>query len=245
MFLVYWENTLVAMFSTLNLPSGTNKYGYRVHRTVVLPDFQGLGIGTKLLDFFGEWYLSKGEKLYLRSTHLRFANHCINSNKWIEGSRSQKSIKDITVSQGNKYKHQNTIRSPYSFEYVGENYNLQKKQYILCLGDIDYTEAKEYINKILRPKEYPIIVTGIASVEKINSYEQVAKEKGYRTEVLFIKRNDKYEINLKYANYTCDAIVIGRENQLKLSKIKHSSELKSLISFDYRENPPVYYERLQ
>ena len=102
MFLVYWENTLVAMFSTLNLPSGTNKYGYRVHRTVVLPDFQGLGIGTKLLDFFGEWYLSKGEKLYLRSTHLRFANHCINSNKWIEGSRSQKSIKDITVSQGNK-----------------------------------------------------------------------------------------------------------------------------------------------
>lgn len=246
MFVVYWGEVLVAMFSTLNLPSGTNKYGHRVHRTVVLPDFQGLGIGTKLLDFFGEYYLSRGEKLYLRSTHLRFANHCLNSNKWIEGGRSKKSIREdqITTSQGQKYKNQNTKRQPYSFEYVGEAFNTIPKQYILCLGNPKLEEAQLYIERIVDKNKYPIIVSSIASVEYVNSFEKIAKQKGYRTEVLFIKNKGEYIINSKYKNIVCDAIVIGRKNQLRLKELKNSKDFNSLITYFYNKEPPIYYERI-
>ena len=52
LYLIYWDNVLVAMASVLAIPSGTLKWAYRQHRLVVLPDYQGLGIGTKVNDFF-------------------------------------------------------------------------------------------------------------------------------------------------------------------------------------------------
>ena len=61
-YVCYWENTLVGMCAVLPVPSGNLKHGFRPTRTVILPDYQGLGIGTKLSEAIGDIYLEKGYK---------------------------------------------------------------------------------------------------------------------------------------------------------------------------------------
>ena len=55
-FLLYWNNVLIGINSTLNLPSASLKYAFRTHRLVILPDYQNLGCGTKFEEFIGEYY---------------------------------------------------------------------------------------------------------------------------------------------------------------------------------------------
>ncbi|RLC36818.1 ABC transporter ATP-binding protein [Candidatus Falkowbacteria bacterium] len=47
---------------------GTKNYS-RVHRIVVLPDYQGVGIGGAFLDFLGSYYKSIGRKMSITSSH--------------------------------------------------------------------------------------------------------------------------------------------------------------------------------
>ena len=53
-YLVYWDDVLVAIRLMLCMPSGTSKHSYRGHRLVVLPDYQNLGVGTKINEFLGD-----------------------------------------------------------------------------------------------------------------------------------------------------------------------------------------------
>ena len=46
------------MCAVLPVPSGNLKHGFRPTRTVILPDYQGLGIGTKLSEAIG-WVIDK------------------------------------------------------------------------------------------------------------------------------------------------------------------------------------------
>ncbi len=51
------------------MPSGTIKDAYRISRLVVLPDFQGLGIGIKILNLFGSMYKKDNKKLYIKTSN--------------------------------------------------------------------------------------------------------------------------------------------------------------------------------
>jgi ABC-type lipoprotein export system ATPase subunit/GNAT superfamily N-acetyltransferase len=53
----------------LPMPSGTIKDAYRISRLVVLPDFQGLGIGIKILNLFGSMYKKDNKKLYIKTSN--------------------------------------------------------------------------------------------------------------------------------------------------------------------------------
>lgn len=243
-FTCYWGDVLVAMFSVLNQPSGSYKYAYRVHRVVVLPDYQGLGIGTKLFDFFGEYFISNGDKLFLRSSHVRLANHCRDSSKWLEGSSSCKISNAGGASHEKKYKNYDRKRVPYSFEYVGENYNSKEHQLIICLGETNEETAKEYLNKIVDENKNPIIISGVADIKYQTVWEKVAKEKGIRTELLYIKSHNKYTMVQKYLKQKVDGIIIGKEAQAQISQFKHSKDFRQLITFNYKHGDPIYKERL-
>ena len=68
-------DALVGFVATLSFPHGALRDAYRAHRTVVLPDFQGLGIGVRLSDFIAEMYVRAGRRYYSRTTHPRMACH--------------------------------------------------------------------------------------------------------------------------------------------------------------------------
>lgn len=77
-----WENQLVAFAAILpQLSKGVGK-AMRMSRLVILPDFQGLGLGGKILDFMGGICLANGYKFYIKTIHFRMGLHLEHSNKW-------------------------------------------------------------------------------------------------------------------------------------------------------------------
>jgi GNAT superfamily N-acetyltransferase len=72
--------TVVGFASALAQPIGGNnvkdkRKAFREHRTVVLPDFQGLGIGPKISDAVAQYYLDLGKRYFSRTAHVRFGGY--------------------------------------------------------------------------------------------------------------------------------------------------------------------------
>lgn len=248
MYLCYWNDTLVAMGSTLFLPSGTLKGAYRQHRLVVLPDYQGLGIGTKLNQFLAEYYLSQGNKYFIRTSHLRLGEYLRKRTDWVATMQNQKlrSQTDIDNHIASNNSTNRTLhgdrRICYSYEYVGDNYGLPK-QYIVCMGDCKKQEATNYLEKIVKLNHYIVVITGNAKKE-LNVWEEVAKEKGWRTEILYVNRKGEMVINASRLKNQFDAIIIGKDNQRQIAKYRQSKDIPSLITFNYKYDTPKYYERI-
>ena len=113
----------VAMTSVIAFPSGNWKNGWRGHRTVVLPEFQGMGIGTLLSDTIAEYIVSTGARFFSKTAHPAFGMHRNNSENWKPTSKNGIIRKDYkskrkTKEGGHKIAHAN--RCCYSHEYVGK-----------------------------------------------------------------------------------------------------------------------------
>lgn len=122
-----WGDDLVAFTSAITMPSGTLENAWREHRTVVLPDYQGLGIGAVLSDWLGQHYLDLGKRFYSRTTHPRLADYRRRSGLWRETKKSGKQRKENWHSWPNMGEDHKTpmvyaddrTRLAYSFEYMG------------------------------------------------------------------------------------------------------------------------------
>ena len=112
----------IAMVSILAFPNANFKNAWREHRTVVLPEFQGMGIGTSISDTIAEHVVSTGNRFFSKTAHPAFGLHREKSNLWKATSKNKKqrldySSKHNTKEDGHKFKHAN--RFCYSHEYVG------------------------------------------------------------------------------------------------------------------------------
>lgn len=116
------ENKPVAFCSILAFPSGSFKDAWREHRTVVLPEFQGLGIGNSLSESIADYVVSKGCRFFSKTSHPAMGVHRNNSSLWRGTSKNGLSRKDYSSSRktkedGHKMKH--AKRVCYSHEYIG------------------------------------------------------------------------------------------------------------------------------
>lgn len=57
---VYDESNIIAFCGVLHQPHGINKKIKRVCRLVVLPDYQGIGIGVRFLNIVAQVYIKQG-----------------------------------------------------------------------------------------------------------------------------------------------------------------------------------------
>jgi GNAT superfamily N-acetyltransferase len=55
---------------------------YRVSRIVTLPDYQGVGIGSKFLDALAELYVQQGFRFSITASHPSVLSHCQRSEHW-------------------------------------------------------------------------------------------------------------------------------------------------------------------
>lgn len=62
---------VVGFVASLPMPSGTLHNAWRASRTVVLPDFQGLGIGPRISDMVADVHKQEGKKYYSKTTSDR------------------------------------------------------------------------------------------------------------------------------------------------------------------------------
>lgn len=82
-FILTVNNIVCGFSSVLPFPHPKLKNAKRGHRTVVLPDYQGIGLGMILSDFVADYYISKG-KTYISTTSApSMINYRKNSKNWI------------------------------------------------------------------------------------------------------------------------------------------------------------------
>jgi ABC-type lipoprotein export system ATPase subunit/GNAT superfamily N-acetyltransferase len=103
---------------------------WRGHRTVILPEFQGMGIGTAFSDAIAELYVSRGLRYFSKTAHPSFGEHRERSPLWRATSTNLKSRlgsylnKDGTTRKMPGYGGTTTARDAgrlcYSHEYIGK-----------------------------------------------------------------------------------------------------------------------------
>lgn len=104
---------------------------WRGHRTVVLPEFQGMGIGTAFSDAIAEIYVARGLRYFSKTAHPSFGEHRQKSPLWRATSTNLKSRlgsylnKDGTARKMPGYGGTTTARDAgrlcYSHEYIGHH----------------------------------------------------------------------------------------------------------------------------
>lgn len=77
-----WLGVQVAFTAVLALPHPKIKNSFREHRTVVLPEYQGLGIGVAFSDAIASLYVRQGKRYYSRTIHPRMGQHRQKSPAW-------------------------------------------------------------------------------------------------------------------------------------------------------------------
>lgn len=116
-YLATWDGNLVGFYAVVSYPSGTVQSAYRGHRLVVLPDFQGLGIGPRLSEVVAQHYVDNGKRFFAKTAHPRIGEYRDNSPRWKPTSKNHKTRKDANTDRG-RWKV-NPFRWTYSHEFVG------------------------------------------------------------------------------------------------------------------------------
>lgn len=117
-----WEGQTVGFASAIAFPVGTIKNAWREHRTVVLPDFQGLGLGVRISDALACIFISEGRRYFSKTAHPRMGEYRNASPLWRPTSKNMMARKDYNHNRKTKesrYKHLHMNRVTYSHEFIG------------------------------------------------------------------------------------------------------------------------------
>lgn len=118
-----WEGKPVAFGSVMSFPHAVVKKGWRGHRTVVLPEYQGMGIGPRFSESIADRYLKDGGRFFSRTAHPRFGEYREASPKWKATSHSRKMRTDMEAQtedeRYNAWEH-DTERVCWAHEYLGD-----------------------------------------------------------------------------------------------------------------------------
>ncbi|QDP50853.1 MAG: putative replication origin-binding protein [Prokaryotic dsDNA virus sp.] len=128
-FIVLFNDKPVAFMAILPMPSGTIQNAFRVSRLVVLPDFQGLGIGIKLLNTFGSMYKKDNKTLYIKTSNPSLFKGMIRNKKyWFltnennnidQIKKTNKKLLDDGKDNGLKLRKESITKS---YKYIGEQF---------------------------------------------------------------------------------------------------------------------------
>lgn len=124
-FIALWEDKPVGFMAILPMPSGTIQDAYRVSRLVILPDYQGLGIGFSILNFFGALYKADGKVLYIKTSNPALFKGMERNQNWdmIGEKNNIEAIKRSNESlRAQGYGSLKTVKESVtkSYRYIGE-----------------------------------------------------------------------------------------------------------------------------
>lgn len=117
-----YKNEVVAFASCLVLPHPTHRI-IREHRTVCLPDYQGVGIGNALSNYLASIVSGLGLRYTSVTTNPSMIHYRLNSKDWQAVNPNK-----LYTKQGGKKRWKPNFRKTVSFRYVGEkNFEGAKK----------------------------------------------------------------------------------------------------------------------
>ena len=134
-FVAFWNNTPIAFCGVISRIGFKNSF--RVSRLVVLPDYQGIGVGTTLLNFVGDNYLAINKRFYI-TTSLPSLYHSLIAKHWriIRKPSLSKHSNGRSVTTKRQNRTHAISRFTSSFEYREKSQILKKDAERLIYGEI-------------------------------------------------------------------------------------------------------------
>ena len=143
-----WNSLPVAFGAVISMPGrfgDSDRKCVSEHRIVVLPDYQGLGIGNKISEYLAELYISQGYRYFAKTANPRMGEHRQKSDLWRATSSNlkqpRKDIDNIHLKPRPLGRHtsENSMRMfmkrvCYSHEYIGNEYTI--------IGKCDWNKSK-------------------------------------------------------------------------------------------------------
>jgi ABC-type lipoprotein export system ATPase subunit/GNAT superfamily N-acetyltransferase len=114
-----WNEKPIGICCVLNTPRKGMGEAMAISRIVILPDYQGLGLGSKLSSFIGQIYKNKGNRIFIKIANPALGEYFNKSDKW-RGTSNNGKGKPASSFDTLKYKNRLT-RISYSHEYIGES----------------------------------------------------------------------------------------------------------------------------
>lgn len=112
-----WNGKAVAFCSVLANPGKGLEGAWRISRLVVLPDFQGVGIGRHVAEFISGIYKANGGRMYIKTVNPRLGKYFEKSDLWRPTGYNGRTR---GISEGDAKKYANRLtRASYCYEYVG------------------------------------------------------------------------------------------------------------------------------
>jgi ABC-type lipoprotein export system ATPase subunit/GNAT superfamily N-acetyltransferase len=118
-FLFEWNNKPVCIVAAINQPGpGDRKRAMALSRTVVLPDFQGMGIGSKISEFTASIFVNENRKVYTKTVNPALGEYR-NRSDFFKGTAFNGKSRKIKEDTDDKAKNR-LERASYCHEYIGE-----------------------------------------------------------------------------------------------------------------------------
>lgn len=80
---LYDNDEIIGFCAVLHQPHGKNAKLKRCSRLVILPDYQGIGLGTKFLEVVAEYYKQQGFDFTIVTSAKNMIHALNKSDKWI------------------------------------------------------------------------------------------------------------------------------------------------------------------
>ena len=119
MFVGTLNGEVCSYVSVLPFPHPKVKNRYREHRIVVLPDFQGIGVGVLMTDWIAEYYKKNGKTMICTTSAPSLIHARRKSKKWALTHFGRKADKGTNSIMNTTSRDRITA----SFQYVGEKNN--------------------------------------------------------------------------------------------------------------------------
>jgi len=118
-FVAFEHDIPVAFSSVLHFPHSTSKIIKREHRTVCLPDYQGIGIGNVMSDYVASICRGLGFRFQSQTSHPAMIQSRNKSSDWAMIAKPNRKTKKMSSDMRNGTTGGPTKRYRATFEYVG------------------------------------------------------------------------------------------------------------------------------
>ena len=109
-----WNDKPVGIVAMINQPRKGCPNGFAISRVVILPDFQGMGLGTKICEFSASLFVAQGGKVYIKTINPALGVYHNKSDIW------RGTLKNGKIGNTNDKSAKNRLqRASYCHEYIG------------------------------------------------------------------------------------------------------------------------------
>lgn len=119
-FLFSWNGKPIGINAVIPQPSGHFKNGVRESRIVVLPDYQGLGLGTTISNFTASIYKNSGYRYFTKTVHPAIGGYRNKNNDIWKGTSKNGKPPKAQNAMGGMTGWNVLVRTSYCHEYIGE-----------------------------------------------------------------------------------------------------------------------------